>query len=87
MASVHVFLGEVVHHVCGLAGREQGCASSITEEPQVAVVGHDVDGGVPRDLAGGVAAGTDVVYRADVAAVEAEAGAVLEHVAIVRVGG
>ncbi len=32
-------------------------------------------GCIPRDLAGGVAAGTDVIYCADVAAVEAETGA------------
>lgn len=46
-----------------------------------------MDGRIPCDLAGGVAAGADIVYGADVAAVEAEAGAVLEHVTVGRVGG
>ena len=45
-----------------------------------------MDGGVPGDLAGGDAAGAYVVDGADVAAVEAEAGAEMEHAFIGRVG-
>ena len=44
-------------------------------------------GRVPADLAGGVTTGPDVIYGADVAAVEAEAGAGLEHVAVSGIGG
>ena len=87
MASVHVFLGQMVHDFCGLGGREQGCAPPIAEKPEVAVVGDYVDGVVPCNLAGSVAAGADVIDSADVAAVKAEAGAVVEHVAVGRVGG
>ena len=45
-----------------------------------------MDGGVPGDLAGGAAAGADVVDGADVAAVEAEAGAEMEHAFVGWVG-
>ena len=46
-----------------------------------------MDGSIPCDLASGVSTRTDVVYGADVAAVEAEAGATMEHVTVRRVGG
>lgn len=46
-----------------------------------------MDERIPGVLAGGVAAGTDVIHGADVAAVEAEAGPVLEHVAVGGIGG
>lgn len=45
-----------------------------------------MNGGIPGDLAGGVAARSDVINGADVAAIEAEAGTVLEHVTVGRVG-
>lgn len=75
-----------MHHVCGFGSGEEGGATAVAEEAEVAVVGYDVDGGVPGDLAGGAGAGADVVYRADVAAVEAEAGAQLEHAFVGGVG-
>ena len=46
-----------------------------------------MDRGIPCDMAGGVASGTNVVYGADIAAIEAEARPVFEHVAVARVGG
>ena len=79
MVRVHVFFREMVNHVSGLSGREEGGASAVTEEAEVAVVSYDVDGGAPGDLGDGVATWADVIYCADVAAVEAEAGARLEH--------
>ena len=45
-----------------------------------------MDGGIPCDVAGCVASGTNVIYGADIAAVKAEARAVLEHVTVARVG-
>ncbi len=65
--------------VAGLGCCEQGCAGAVAEEAEVAVVCDDVDGRVPGRLGGGIAARTYVVYGADVAAVEAEAGSDLEH--------
>lgn len=43
-------------------------------------------GGVPGCLAGGIATWADVVHGADVAAVESEAGARVEHVFVGWVG-
>ncbi len=82
-----VGFGEVVHDVDGLSGGEQRGAGAVAEEAQVAVVGHDVDGGVPGDLGGGRGAGADVVDGADVAAIEAEARAGAEHGFVGWVGG
>lgn len=82
-----VGFGEVVHDVDGLGGGEQRGAGAVAEEAQVAVVGHDVDGGVPGDLGGGRRAGADVVDGADVAAIEAEARAGAEHGFVGWVGG
>lgn len=86
MALVHMFFGEVVDHVYGFGGCEQGDAGAIAEEAEVAVVGYDVNGGVPGDLGGGGGAGADVVHCADVATVEAEARAGVEHVGVGWVG-
>lgn len=66
-------------YVCWFGGGEERGAAAVAEEAQVPVVGHDVDGSVPGDLAGCAAAGADVVDGADVAAVEADAGPELEH--------
>lgn len=46
-----------------------------------------MDGGVPGDACGGGLARAGVVYGADVAAVEADAGAALEEGAVGWVGG
>ena len=46
-----------------------------------------MDGGIPCDLAGGAAAGTDVIHGADIAAVKAETWASVEHATEGRVGG
>ena len=75
-----------MHYVCWFGGGEEGGAAAVAEEAEVAVVGYDVDGGVPGDLAAGAAAGADVVDCADIAAVEAEAGAELEHAFVGGVG-
>ena len=87
MARVQVFLCEVVHRVHGLCGCEERRAGAVAKEAQVAVVCHDQDWGIPGCLGGGGCAGADIVYGADVAAVEAEAGAGVEHLAVVGVGG
>ena len=76
----------MVDYVCWLGGGEEGGAAAVAEETEVAVVGYDVDGSVPGDLGGGAAAGADVVDGADVAAVEAEARAELEHAFVGGVG-
>ena len=81
-AVVHVFSGEVVDHVDGYDGGEQGDAGAVAEEAQIAVVGYDMHGGIPGDLGGGRGAGADIIDFADVAAVKAEAGADVEHVRV-----
>lgn len=76
----------MVDYVCRVGGGEEGGATAVAEEAEVAVVRYDVDGGVPGDLAGGVAAGADVVDGADVATVETDAGAEMEHAFVGCVG-
>ena len=87
MVVVQIFFCEIVDYVCWFGGGEEGGATTVAEEAEVAVVGYDVDGGVPGDLAGGAGARADVVDGADVTAVEAEAGAEVEHAFVGWVGG
>jgi len=79
VTGMRILPGEVVDDVGGLGGGEEAKGGAVAEEAQVAVVGDDVDGGVPRDLGGRRGAGADVVDGADVAAVEADARAGAEH--------
>lgn len=44
---MHVFFGEVVDDVSRFGGGEEGGAGAVAEEAEVAVVGDDVDRGVP----------------------------------------
>lgn len=71
--------GEVRHDVDGLGRREEADDGAVAEEAQVAVIGHDVHGAVPRHLRGRGLAGPDVVVGADVAAVKADARSAPEH--------
>lgn len=87
VARVKVFGREVVDDVGGLGGGEERGAAAVAEEAEVAVVGYDQDGGVPGCLRRGGRARANVVHRADVAAVETEAGAGLEHLPVGGVGG
>lgn len=80
MVGMHVLFGEVMYYVDGFGGCEKGGAGAVAEAAEVAVVGDDMDGGVPGGLAGCIASGPDVVDGADVAAVETEAGPGVEHV-------
>ena len=77
---------EVGDYVLGFRGREEGDAGAVAVEAEVAVVGHYVDRGVPGYLGWGGGAGADVVDCADVDAGEAEAGALVEHGFVRRVG-
>lgn len=75
--------GEMADHGGGLRRGEEADGGAVAEEAQVAVVGDDVDGAAAPGglgLGGRGLAHADVVDGADVAAVEADAGAVLEHV-------
>jgi len=84
---VHVFGVEVWHDVCRFGSGEQRNTCAIAQEADVAVVRYDVDGGVPGYASRGRLACARVVYGADVAAVEADAGAALEEGAEGWVGG
>lgn len=84
---VHVLDEEVGDDVRGFAGREQADAGAVAQEAEVAVVCHDVDGRVPGDGGGRGLAGACVVDGANVAAVEADAGAALEEGAVGWVDG
>lgn len=80
VVNVQILLGEMMHHVRWLCGGEEADAGAVAEEAEVAVVGYDVDwGGVGGGAGRGGGAGPVVVDGADVAAVEADAGAGAEH--------
>ena len=42
-----MLFGNVMHYIDGLGGRQQGDTGAVAEEPEVAVVGDDVDGRCP----------------------------------------
>lgn len=87
MVLVHVFDVEVGDDVGGFGGGEQRDAGSVAEEAEVAVVGYDVDGGVPGDACGGGGTGAGVVDGGDIAAVESDAWATAEERAVGGVDG
>ena len=71
-----------MYDVCWFGGGEETDATPVAEETEVAVICHNVNGGVPRDLRRRRRAWTNVVDGANVTAVESEAGAGLEHVLV-----
>ena len=78
---------QVGYDIDWLGGGEEGDASSVAIEAEVAVVGDDVHGGVPGDLRGRAGARSGVVDGADVGAGEAEAGSGVVHCAVGGMGG
>ncbi len=79
MMSSEILAREMVHDVERFGGGEKADDAAVAEESQVPVIGHDVHGRVPGYLSRAGCAGPDVVHRADVAAVEADAGPRAEH--------
>lgn len=75
----HILAVQMRNDVRGLDGRKERDAGAVAVEAEVAVVGHDVDGAVPRDLVRRGGTGTGVVDCADVEACEAEAWAGTVH--------
>lgn len=69
----------MVDDVGGLGGGQEADGGAVAEEAEVAVIGDDVHGGVPRYLRRRRGPGPYVVHRADVAAVEADAWPRAEH--------
>ena len=86
VVAMHVFFCEVVYHFAWFGRCEKGGAGAVTKEAEVTVVCYDVNGRVEGYLAGCVTAGPDVVYGADIATVEAKAGADMEHVFVGWIG-
>lgn len=85
---MQVLLREVVHYVRWLRSREEADAGTVAEEAKVAIVCYDVHWRGVCGVAGcGGGAGAVIVDGADVAAVEADAGAVTKHGFVGRVGG
>ena len=79
---VQEILGQVMHHLRRSIRAEQADGRAVAEEAQVAIVRHDMDRrATPCGLVGGGLAWPGIVYGTDVAAVEADAGSVAEHVA------
>ena len=74
-----VLFCEMMNDVRGFGDGEEAEYGAVTEKAEIAVVGYDVDGGIPRGLGGGGGAWTDVVDCRDVDTAEADAGASLKH--------
>ena len=75
---VHVFGVEVGYHVCWFGRCEQRDTCAVAQEAEVAEVGNYVDGRVPGRGCGKSLAWACIVYGADVATIEADAGAALK---------
>ena len=81
-----MLLCKIVDYIHGLCGGKEAYARTIAEEAKIAVIGYDVDRGIPRRLHGRGSAGADVVHGGYVAPVEADARAEAEHFSVGRIG-
>ena len=63
---IHILLGQVLNDFNRLVRRQQRYDRPITKEAQIAVIGHDVDGTIPRCLESGHSARTGIVHRGDI---------------------
>jgi hypothetical protein len=80
--SEHVFSAYMRHHFCRLGSCEERNNGSIWVEAKIAIIGHYMDGGIPRDSRiGRRSTRARIIHCADIDSCKSDPGKCLKYLA------